>query len=188
MHVTSEGKQAELILGPSALRDQLQELTETRDVSRHPILLAQLTKRLPNSIKCLSASSGHLRYNCVMYALGIRDSAEYVRMAMQCPEHVHASTSFLRFLIDEQESIIVSAPSTGDMGVYFAGDTVKHVGRVMAGGRIHSKWGIGHLYEHSTEEAPSSYGSTVRFYNPIDPPTALEQFARFAASHGVGLR
>jgi hypothetical protein len=181
--MTSE-KQGELILLPSGLRDQLQEFTETRDVSRHPILLEQLTKRLTNSIKCLSTSSGHLRYNCVMYALGIRDSAEYVRMAMQCPEHVHASTTFLRFLIDEQETTTAGVPSTGDMGVYFEGKTVKHVGRVMGGGRIHSKWGIGHLYDHSAEEAPSSYGSTVRFYKPIDPATALDQFARFAAIHG----
>ncbi len=176
------------MLGPSALRDRLQELTETRDVSRHPILLEGLKRSLPNSIECLSVSSGHLRYNCVMYALGIHDSAEYVRMAMKCPEDVHASTSFLRFLMDEHETIRVSAPSTGDMGVYVECDAVKHVGRVITGGRIHSKWGIGHLYDHSTEEVPSSYGSTVRFYKPIDAETALDQFARFAASHGVSLR
>jgi hypothetical protein len=186
--VTSEQLQAELVLGPSTLRDRLQELTETRDVSRHPMLLEELKRRLPNSIKCLSASSTHLRYNCVMYALGIHNSAEYVRMAMQCPEEVHASTSFLRFLIDKQETIITSTPSTGDMGVYLQGDAVKHVGRVLVGGRIQSKWGIGHLYDHSIEEAPASYGSAVRFYNPIDPATALEQFVRFAASHGVELR
>jgi len=28
-----------------------------------------------------------------MFALGIHDSAEYVRMAMRCSEDVHASTS-----------------------------------------------------------------------------------------------
>jgi hypothetical protein len=76
-------------------------------------------------------------------------------MAMQCPEDVHGSTSFLRFLIDEQETIIDSAPSTSDMGVYLERDAIKHVGRVLVGGRIQSKWGIGHLYNHSIEEATS---------------------------------
>ena len=108
-----------------------------------------------------------------MYALGIHDSAEYVRMAMKCPEDVHASTSFLRFLMDEHETIRVSAPSTGDMGVYVECDAVKHVGRVITGGRIHSKWGIGHLYDHSTEEVPSSYGSTVRFTSRLTPKPRL---------------
>lgn len=123
-----------------------------------------------------------------MYALGIHDSAEYVHMAMQCPEHVHASTSFLRFLIDERKTVADSALSSGDMAVYLEGEVVKHVGRVMVGGRIHSKWGIGHLYDHSAEEIPASYGSAVRVYTPIDALTALEQFAQFAADYGVDVQ
>jgi hypothetical protein len=56
--MTANQLQTGLVLGSSALRDRLQELTETWDVSRHPILLEELRKNLPNSIKCLSASSG----------------------------------------------------------------------------------------------------------------------------------
>lgn len=47
---------AELVLGRSALRDRLQPLTDTRDLFRHPILLDELSRALPNSIKCLSVS------------------------------------------------------------------------------------------------------------------------------------
>lgn len=176
-------------VAPSALRDRLQELTETRDVSRHPILLNEISRTLPNSITCLSASPGNLRYNCVMYALGIHDSAEYVSMAMQCPSEVHASTSFLRFLIDQQATVLASAPSTGYMGVYLEGASIKHVGRLTAAAsRMHSKWGIGRLYDHLIDEAPASYGCSLRIYKPIDSAEALRQFARYAVSQGVDLR
>lgn len=118
MLVIASRPQEARFVGPSVLRDRLQELTETRDISRHPKLLKQISGTLPNSIKCLSASSANLRYNCVMYALGIHDSAEYVSMAMQCPDDVHASTSFLRYLIEQQATALASVPSTGDMSVY----------------------------------------------------------------------
>ena len=175
-------------VAPSALRNRLQELTETRNVSRHPILLNEISRTLPNSIACLSASSGSLRYNCVMYALDIYDSAEYVSMAMQCPNEVHASTSFLKFLIDQQATVLASAPSTGYMGVYLEGDSIKHVGLLTAADRMHSKWGIGHLYDHLIDEAPASYGCSLRIYRPIDSVEALRQFARYALSEGARLR
>jgi len=186
--VGQKQQHAELALTRNALRDGLQKLTEIRDVSRHPILLIEPGKRLPNSIRCLSAASTHLRYNCVMYALDIHESSEYVRMAMQCPEDVHASTAFLRFLIDEQVTLSVGVPSAGDLGVYLEGDSVKHVGRIASQGRLLSKWGIGHLYDHSMEEVPTSYGSGLRFSKSVDSVTALSQFERFARNHGVRLR
>lgn len=123
-----------------------------------------------------------------MYALGISDSEEYVSMAMQCPSEVHASTTFLRYLIDQQATVLAMAPSTGHMGVYLEGDSIKHVGLLTVANRMRSKWGIGHLYDHLIDEVPASYGCSLRIYEPVDSAEALRQFARYAVSQGVQLR
>ena len=51
----------------------------------------------------------------------------------------------------------------GDFVIYFNGVTVRHSG-IWMGGRVQSKWGTGHLWEHALHEVPLRYGDEVGFF------------------------
>ncbi len=61
----------------------------------------------------------------------------------------------------------------------------KHIGCCVEGGRLISKWGTGHLYEHEVLEVPLSYGKNVRFFKRLSFEEAFKNFARFAEDNGV---
>ncbi len=39
-----------------------------------------------------------------------------------------------------------------------------HAGKIVQDGLIHSKWGCGHVYEHSLDAVPLKYGTFARFF------------------------
>lgn len=51
---------------------------------------------------------------------------------------------------------------------------------MLASGRVLSKWGTGHLYEHVVFEVPESYGIAVRFFRGLSYEQGFEHFVQFA--------
>ena len=64
----------------------------------------------------------------------------------------------------------VEQPQVGDLAIYLVeigGDREQtHIGRIKSPGRVLSKWGYGHVYEHTLDEVPVEYGEHVRFFRP----------------------
>jgi hypothetical protein len=120
-----------------------------------------------------------------MFALGIEADPEYFAMAYHCPDHIHANTKFIQFLADRGYLIECDSRGPGVLIAYLEDSKFRHIGLVVEGGRVRSKWGIGHLYEHAPWETPVSYGSAVRVFEPMERDTVLDAFYAFAELHGV---
>ena len=57
----------------------------------------------------------------------------------------------------------------------------------MKKGRVVSKWGLGHLWEHNILEVPISYGNEYKYYKDIQKEEAINSFCKFAESKGIDL-
>lgn len=167
------------------LRTRLQEITDSNDVSSHEALIELARQSAPHTVEVLTRPNDNRRYNCVMFALGIETDPEYFAMAYRCPDDIHASTEFIKFLVDRGYLVERQSKRHGALIAYLDGGQFRHIGIVVEGGRIRSKWGIGHLYEHAPLETPASYGSTVRFFEPMEREAVLDAFFEFAEFHGV---
>jgi hypothetical protein len=169
----------------------------TRDT--HVSKIEALRLSSSHSIEVQTDGSSPLAFNCVMYAFGLEDDARYIQLAQQClqldpnddtnPTYqgVHADTGFVEFLIGKGLIVEVSSSSKGDMAVYFSGNRVKHIGRLIAPSRIASKWGMGHLYVHAFNEVPAKYGATLQLFTALSPNQALDAFVAYAISRGIAL-
>jgi hypothetical protein len=147
-------------------------------------LVVALRSNHPHSIRVLSRQS-IVEFNCVMHALGIVDDPGYVRLARMCPSDVHASTHFVKFLI-EGNHIAEQSEAAADLLIVYSDDIqIRHIGRLLRQDLVESKWGIGLLYEHPILEIPSSYGSAIRYFSPIDRDDVIERFIEFAEASGI---
>lgn len=131
-------------------------------------MLETLRKEIPHSIEMLSGPNDNLRYNCVMYALGIEENQEYIELVYACPEDIHGDTSFVQFLIQNGDLDERKHPELGLLAVYFDEGVVRHIGRLISESRVVSKWGIGQLYEHDILNVPRSYGGIVRYFTATE--------------------
>ncbi len=167
------------------IRDLLQEITHEAIVGQHAPRIEEARAQFGHSIAVLTTEGDNRCYNCVMYALGIEADREYFVMSTYCPEHVHASTDFLQFLYDEGHFVERQESAPGCLIVYSHKGRFRHIGRIVGEGRVRSKWGIGHLYEHTLLKAPNSYGTEIRFFEPVDRDNALDAFYAYAKRRGV---
>ena len=165
------------------IRTRLQEITQNCDLLLHHELIELEHDKTQHSIEVLTSPNDNLRYNCVMFALGIETDPKYMAMAKHCPDDVHADTKFLQFLVD-RGYLVESAHKNGVLIAYLDSGQFRHIGIVTDGNRVRSKWGIGHLYEHVLFEIPVSYGSTLRFFEPIERQVVLDAFVEFAELRG----
>jgi len=117
-----------------------------------------------------------------MHALGLEHDTAFIEILHHCPAHIHASTKFIQFLYDKGCLVESTSQDSGDLIAYLNNDEFKHIGVVLDGGRIRSKWGVGLLYEHAPLETPVSYGSTIRFFKPLERGVILDAFYEFATS------
>jgi hypothetical protein len=76
-------------------------------------------------------------------------------------------------LIDTDE------PADADFVIYFDGDTIQYSG-IWMGGRVLSKWGTGHLWEHALHEVSLRYGAELRFFHSVPPERCIAEFVAFA--------
>src|SRR6266404_4645315 len=70
-------------------------------------------------------------------------------------------------------------PANGEFVIYFNGVTVRHSG-IWMGGRVQSKWGTGHLWEHALHEVPLRYGDEVGFFCAVPAERCIAAVVVFA--------
>jgi hypothetical protein len=63
----------------------------------------------------------------------------------------------------------VETPMENDLAIYITDYELgmkeqAHVGRFFPDGRVVSKWGYGHVYQHDVDCVPTWYGQEVRFF------------------------
>jgi hypothetical protein len=170
------------------LRKQLQEMTEVEDVTRHPALLAEITRNCPNTIALLESAYPLKRYTCAMHVFDFTEKPEYVAIAARGFNRVFAGGAFVHGLIDKGllDEVAPAEAREGDLVVYFNDEArFKHAGLSLGNNRVMSKWGTGHLFEHDLFEVPESYGTKVRFFKKLPYEAACKYFRRFAQDNGM---
>lgn len=155
------------------LRQRIDEATEGVPDLDQLGLIAALAREYLHSIQLVVQAVLERRetwaFNCHAYTFGLRD---YVtRTAFPTAAYV---TSLMRDVLIETEE-----PEDGDFVVYFKKGSVAHSG-VWSCGRVRSKWGTGHVWEHALHEVPLRYGDEVRFFRAVPAERCIEAFAIFA--------
>ena len=149
------------------MQGNLRELLETmtgRDfpVDGRPAYLEEIALIVPHGIRPLTSPGDEPLgdFNCVMYALDIVGC-----FTEPCSPlgRFYADTAFLSTLIQNRD-LVPAEESEGVLAIWSGNGTVKHVGIVLSRGKVVSKWGIGHLYEHGLLEVPQSYGDEIDFF------------------------
>ena len=85
----------------------------------------------------------------------------------------------------ERHLVELDTPVVGCLVCYFAAGRWTHVGVMLAGNRVRSKWGVMPRYEHDMAEVPAEYGQCVRFYERPPPAMARRRFREFALEQGL---
>ena len=160
-----------------ALRIALEEkIGKNFDFSTHADMLEELFKLFHHSIRLIP--SAHMEpldeCNCVMYALGIRPNPSCSPLG-----RYYADTDYLASLIENGYMTELGKSMSDDaLAIYFKAEKVQHIG-ISKLGRVTSKWGAGHIYDHAPLEVPLSFGDSVRYFGLIDAELAFDQFLRF---------
>ena len=156
------------------LREALESrISQSRDFNAHALILEMLRKEESHSIK-MTPWDLSIECNCVMYALGLLFEPASSPMG-----RYYANTTFVQNLIETGLIAENLVAAEGDLIVYYKERRVAHIGIFLYHDRVKSKWGIGHLYEHSTLEVPSTYGDEIRLFSPIDPEVAMGALRKF---------
>jgi hypothetical protein len=145
------------------------------------------THDCPNSIRILASPHPIKRYTCLMHALDFVERPEYVAIAGHGRGRIYASPAFARWLIEGGRLVEVSQEEArdGDLVFYFDDSGFKNVGLRRENGRVISKWGQGHLYDHELFEVPVVYGTQVKFYRHVEFEDAYDLLVRFAEENGM---
>lgn len=164
------------------LREDLDRITDDPDCSRHPHLINALEG---HAIRVLESSRPLARYTCFMHVVGLYDQEAYVEVAISGDGSIFANSTFIAYLIEQ--GVLSEKPTAerGDIVLYFRDGSPTHAGIAIGDGRLISKWGIGHLYEHDVYEVPAKYGQEIRYYHRLAPEASLEHFLEFAAQQGA---
>jgi len=156
----------------AALRKLLDEMVKPEvAVAKHVAMLQAMQDIAPHTISILPAPNDEPleEFNCIMYALGI-----VARLEHSCSPlgRWYADTGFMRYLVDR--AVLKRGDARrGAIITWSTAGGVKHAGRIVAPGRVASKWGVSHVYEHGFYEVPTGYGSPTDFYAPVESETVL---------------
>jgi hypothetical protein len=173
-----------------SLRDELQRITDefvADEIGQQIEHVATLRLRFPHRIELAQRAISELRetwlFNCFEFALGIPCNEfvwEVARRPFPGTEQRFVGSVFVRSLLPSLTEI----PETyeGALLLWFD-ETGKptHAGR-WRDGRVRSKWGSGHTWDHAVMEVPRSYGDLLRFYEPPNRERVLAAFRHYAAT------
>ncbi len=162
----------------SRLRGLLDEMVNELPVGAHAARLEAIRDIAPHTISILPAPQDEPLedFNCIMHALGI-----VARLEHTCDPlgRWYADTGFVRYLVD-QAVLKPSEVGRGTIITWSSAEGVKHAGRIVSPGRVASKWGIGHVYEHGYGEVPAIYGNRMSVYAPVESETVLTYLGDYA--------
>ena len=171
----------------SMLRQELEKITNIPDVIQHPRLLNELMTSYPHTIRILESHYKIDRYTCLMHVFEFTEKPGYIAIATFGDESIYAKPEFAHWLIDK--GVLIEIPKDeackDDIVFYFDKDGFKHAGLLNEDGRVVSKWGKGHLYEHKLLEVPEFYGYDIRFFKRLSYDLAIENLKLFAKENGM---
>ncbi|MBZ5532394.1 MAG: hypothetical protein LAO20_13265 [Acidobacteriia bacterium] len=124
----------------------------------------------------------------MMHVLDFAEKPDYATIATHGRGEIFAAGAFAHWLLNKGLVVEVKQDDAreGDIVLYFnEEERFKHAGLLGANGRVVSKWGIGHLYQHELFEVPESYGTTVRFFKGLSYDDAFGYFLQFAEESGM---
>jgi len=162
-------------------------MTENEDVTQHPAMLQNIAIAHAHSIRVVESLHPIDRYTCLMHVFDFAERPEYIAIADYGLGRVYAGADFAHWLIENGrlEEIPSDKAQACDLVMYFREGIFRHVGLVQLEGRVLSKWGTGHFYDHATLEVPESYGNEVRYYNAVSYESAFHIFTEFAEENGI---
>lgn len=166
------------------LRERLKEVT-SMSVGDQPSALSRLSASIPNGIKIVCGPIPLDSYTCGVYAFHLVGDHDYEEIARQ-DSSTFAGEKFVHFLIDRGwlNERSQSDESEGDLIIYFRDGRFAHVGLLLASGRVCSKWGTGHIYEHGRWEVPQSYGAEARVFSHPGREECRAYFLCYARKNG----
>jgi hypothetical protein len=174
------------------LRTKLQQITDTyvgERIGEQPRLIAELSALHPHSITLLErkeAGPKHrnsLQFNCHEYAFGLRGSQKVARVSFVYQD-IFPGEDFVTWLINNVlTQKLEDKLRPGDVVVYTSDTEVAHSG-IWANGRVRSKWGSGHLWEHGLYELPLSYGSKYCFFEALSGDVSEDMFLKYTKIKG----
>jgi hypothetical protein len=167
--------------GNESLRRELEAASTIIFPPAYLAKLDDLKRRFQHSIRVLPEAAGKIaRFNCFAYAFGVWDKPRYERLVDQTNNSALMNSGFIMERLDRGELIEIDAAEAqpNDIVVYFAGDQLRHAGRIIAVSdklTIRSKWGGNEVHEHELWEVPLEHGDQVRFFRPPDPKALLDR-------------
>jgi hypothetical protein len=167
-----------------SLRNRLNEITNNGKPEDHSCLIDKLSSEIAHSIKVLTKPESNLNFNCVMYALSIKDIPQRIQLPKDDSDYFYADTYFVQLLINHKYMAEEQQLVNDCVIVYYDKYKIKHIGRLISESRVISKWGLGHLYEHDFFETPSDYGDTVRFFEPPSYKMVIQLFRKYSCGKG----
>lgn len=138
---------------------------------------------------------GPENFNCVMYALDLRDDQLLIALANSWDiiratpgrddnRSILADTEFLEFCLAEGAMPRISDREIcpGNLVVYRNDGKCRHIGKLVDHGRLRSKWGPDDLLEHDPLEAPDCYGDDLRYVEGLSRKQSRDLFIKYARS------
>ncbi len=166
----------------TTLREKLFEMTENVPLQEHPAHIESLRSETNHSIVVVKSEHPIERYTCGVHAFYLVEDPTYRKIATFGLGRTFAGPDFVMFLLEHQLLAQRHHASVlpNDLILYFDNGVFRHVGRMKTSCRILSKWGIGHLYEHTVWEVPSRYGNEVRYFAGPDKKASMILFIKYA--------
>jgi hypothetical protein len=174
----------------ASLRERLFDIAEHAELKDHLTLIELLRIEVHHTITPVASEYPIERYTCAVHAFDLTGDTTYVEIASFGFGRTFAGADFIQFLLDSNRLVECDPQYVrdGDLVIYFSDGRFRHVGKLLSRGRLVSKWGTGHLYEHDLMEVPSSYGDHVRFFRAPTPPESLDLFLDYAETRGFQFR
>ena len=178
-----------------SLREKLGELKRANELRFDAI--DRIRADFDHSIELVERWSlpGPDNFNCVMYALNLRDDPLVIALALSddivrtTPSRsgescVLADTEFLDFCLTNGSIRSISDRTTnpGDLLIYMKEGKCRHIGKVVECGRIQSKLGTFDLLEHRPLEMPDCYGNDLLYVEGLSYEQAKDLFVDYSRS------
>jgi hypothetical protein len=123
------------------------------------------------------------KYTCFQHAFELVDPPKLIVKIANLNREIYPNAEFVTFLATNVLSAVVPPDQVADddVVVYSSEGKPMHAGRCRSG-RVVSKWGSMHLWQHRLFEVPLRYGSTVHFYRSISREESVDAFIEYAES------
>ncbi len=175
--VGNPGKDLGLRVALQQITEELKESSVGEQVQR----IADLASEYPHSIRliqlAIASEPDSFAFNCHAYTFDIYRAPEFKRLYRA---EVVPNGRFVAGLIG---SLLheTSKPVQEDFVLYFENGLIKHSGIFLGNGRVRSKWGGAHTWEHALCEVPSGFGCIVHYYEHVPADPVLKAFLAYGA-------